>query len=109
MKAHFKRSMKEYEAKYLKEHNKEKQQKPKLGSEHLDVSRNMPKVNHSQEETRMNIASSVASPSANDTIKDTKTTTKRSLPLNKRTYNFKCSDNMKSSITQFQSNLSKDH
>ena len=109
MKAHFKRSMKEYEAKYLKENNNEKKPKSKFGSEQLDEGKNMPKFNHSQEETQMNIASSVASSSMNTTIKDTKTTTKRSFLSHKRAYNIHCSGNMKSSVMNFHSNLSQDH
>ena len=42
MKAHFKRSMKEYEARYLKEKQKETGQKVEEGAKHLDASKDMP-------------------------------------------------------------------
>ena len=84
MKAHFKRSMKEYEAKYLKDKN-DKQNKPKIGSENQTTNKNMPKPNHSQE-TQMNLASSVANTPFINSTKDTKTPTKRSFPFRKRAY-----------------------
>ena len=85
MKAHFKRSMKEYEAKYLKDNKNEKPNKPKIGSENQAANKNMPKPNHSQE-TQMNLATSVAHTSFINSTKDTKTPTKRSFPFQKRAY-----------------------
>ena len=87
MKAHFKRSMKEYEAKFLKERHKEKEQKAEKGPEHLDARKNMPKLTYSQEDTRMSLASSLPSSSITHRTKDTKTLTKRSFPLHKRVNN----------------------
>ena len=106
MKAHFKRSMKEYEAKYLREKNKETQKNAKIASEHLDANKNMPKLHHYQEDTRMNVASTVVSSSVTNCMKDAKTLTKRS--LHKRTLTMHSSEDMNSAKTYFPSNSSKD-
>ena len=82
MKAHFKRSMKEYEAKYLKDNKQEKLNKPSRGSDDTSkIKTDMPKPTYSQE-TQHNLTSSVASASLmNSSKKDFKTTRKTSHPI----------------------------
>ena len=106
MKAHFKRSMKEYEAKYLREKNKETQKNAKIASEHLDANKNMPKLHHYPEDTLMNVASTVASSSVTNCMKDAKKLTKRS--LHKRTLSMHSPEDMNSAKTYCSSNSSKD-
>ena len=106
MKAHFKRSMKEYEAKYLRENNKETKKNAKIASEHLDANKNTPKLHHYQEDTLMNVASTVASSSVTNCMKDAKTLTKRS--LHKRTLSMHSPEDLNSAKTYFSSNSSKD-
>ena len=109
MKAHFKRSMKEYEARYLKEKHKETEQKVEEGPKHLDANKSMPKLTYSQEDTRMGLSSSLASSSINNHAKDTKTLTKRSMSLNKKTCNMHSSENISNSSTYSPSSSPKDH
>lgn len=78
MKAHFKRSMKEYEAKLLNDSNNEKQHKLKRGFEYLTEHNNMPNPNNDQE-TQIDLATSPTNTMLmNSTRKDAKTPTKRS-------------------------------
>ena len=109
MKAHFKRSMKEYQARYLKEKHKETEQKVEEGPKHLDASKDMLKRTYSQEDTRMGLSSSLASTSINNHAKDTKTLTKRSISLNKRTCKMHSSENISNSSTYSPSSSPKDY
>ena len=109
MKAHFKRSMKEYEARYLKEKLKETEQKVEEGAKHLDASKDMYKLTYSQEDTRMGLSSTLASSSINNHAKNRKTLTKRSMSLNKKTRIMHSSENISNSSTYSPSSSPKDY
>ena len=82
MKAHFKRSLKEYEAKYLKDNKHEKINKPSKGLDDASKTKtDMPKPNYYQE-TQHNLTPSVARASLmNSSKKDSKTARKTSHPI----------------------------
>ena len=85
MNAHFKRSLKEYEAKYLKDNKHEKINKPSKALDHTSKAKtDMPKPNDCQE-IQHNLTSSVASASVIDSSKkDFKTARKTSNPINQK-------------------------
>ena len=85
MKAHFKRSLKEYEAKYLKDNKHEKINKPSKALDHTSKAKtDMPKPNDCQE-IQHNLTSSVASVSVVESSKkDLKTARKTSNPINQK-------------------------
>ena len=85
MKAHFKRSMKEYEAKYLKDNKHEQINKSSKALDHASkVKPDMPKPNYCQE-TQHNFTSSVASASVIEcSKKDFKTARKTSTPFHQK-------------------------